>query len=166
MTLPMQSPEYFWDRLRLHDIMFVDDVEVDSSASMIIKSTYQPILITTIIDAQKHLTVEHRNTLSKILNKHTILLDGILKVYLHRLIHLDIIQNATPCYLHAYLVAHTHLDVFKAEVERLCNIGVLEPCGASQWASPSFIIPKKDGSVRWVSDFRELNKVIQRSIYP
>ena len=44
-------------------------------------------------------------------------------------------------------VAHIHLDVFKAKLLRLCDIGVLEKCGASQWASPTFIIPKKDGSV-------------------
>ena len=112
--------------------MFVDDVEVDSFASTITKSTYQPISISTIIDAQQHLTVEHRNTLFIILNKHTVLFDGILKVYPHRLVHLEIIQNATPRHLRAYLVAHIHLDVFKAELERLCNIGVLEPCGASQ----------------------------------
>jgi hypothetical protein len=37
-------------------------------------------------------------------------------------------------------------------------IEVLEKCGASEWGAGSFIIPKKDGRVRWVSDFRQLNK--------
>ena len=68
MTLPMQSPDYFLECSCLLNIMFVDDVEVDSFASMITKSTYQPISISTIIDAQQHLTVEHRNALYKILN--------------------------------------------------------------------------------------------------
>ena len=146
--------------------MFVDDMEVDSFASMITKSKYQPVSISTLVDAQKHLSVEDKNTLSVMLSKHTILFDDILKVYPHRLVHLDVIQNATPRYKLAYPVAHIHLEVFKAELSRLCEIGVLETCRASQWASPTFIIPKKDGSVRWVSDFRELNKVIQRHIYP
>ena len=61
--------------------------------------------------------------------------------------HLDTIPNATPCHLHAYPVAHIHLDVFKVELLSLCDIGVLEKSRASQWASPTFIIPKKDGSV-------------------
>ena len=56
---------------------------------------------------------------------------------------MDSIPNATPCHLRAYPVAHIHLDVFKAKLLRLCDIGILEKCGASQWASPTFIMPKK-----------------------
>ena len=45
-------------------------------------------------------------------------------------------------------------------------MGVLEPQGLSRWASPSFIVPKKDSAVRWISDLRELNKVVIRNQYP
>ena len=36
----------------------------------------------------------------------------------------------------------------------------------SEWASPTFIIPKKSGSVRFISDFREVNKRLVRTPYP
>ena len=116
MLVPMRSSDFFSDCTRLRNIIFFDDVEVDSFASTITKSTYHPISISTIVDTQKHLSVEDRNILSTMLNKHTVLFDGVLQVYPHQLVHLDTIPNATPCHLRAYPVAHIHLDVFKAEL--------------------------------------------------
>ena len=50
------------------------------------------------------------------------------------------------------------------EIERLVASGVLKKVNRSEWAAPTFIIPKKDGTVRFISDLRELNKRIKR--YP
>ena len=52
------------------------------------------------------------------------------------------------------------------ELNRLCELGVLEFQLASEWALPSFIIPKKDNTVRFISDFREVNKRLVRKPFP
>ena len=51
-------------------------------------------------------------------------------------------------------------------MEHLVRIGVLSKAGTSEWGSPTFIIPKKDGRIRWISDLHELNKVVVRHQYP
>jgi hypothetical protein len=52
------------------------------------------------------------------------------------------------------------------EINRLVLIGVLKKQSSSEWASPTFIIPKKDMTVWTISDFRELNKRIARRPFP
>jgi hypothetical protein len=51
-------------------------------------------------------------------------------------------------------------------LDHLVRIGVLAAQQESDWASPSFIIPKKDGRVHWISDLRQSNKVIRCKQYP
>jgi hypothetical protein len=48
------------------------------------------------------------------------------------------------------------------------DIGVLEEDYSSEWASriPSFEIPKKNGTIRVVTDFRKLNLLLKRRMSP
>ena len=60
----------------------------------------------------------------------------------------------------------SHLTVLKAELQRLLKIGVIEKAPRSEWIAGIFIVPKKDGRVRWVTDFRGLNKSLRRKVNP
>ena len=46
------------------------------------------------------------------------------------------------------------------ECDRLCQIGVLKKVNNSENGYPTFIIPKKNERVRFISDFRKLNKML------
>ena len=52
------------------------------------------------------------------------------------------------------------------EVDQLCKVSVLKKVNQSEWAALTFIIPKNDNTVRFISDFRELNQRIRRKLYP
>jgi hypothetical protein len=63
-------------------------------------------------------------------------------------------------------VSKVHKETIIKEVERLCQLGVLERQPASEWALPSFIMPKKDKTVRFLSYFWEVNKRLVRKPFP
>jgi hypothetical protein len=52
------------------------------------------------------------------------------------------------------------------DIVRLVDIGVLEEDYSSEWAFPSFAIPKQNGSstIRVVTDFRKLNLLLKHRI--
>ena len=57
--------------------------------------------------------------------------------------------------------------MFKKEVERLVLIGVLERSNKSEWGYPYFSKPEpKTNRVRFLSDFRNLNKQLKHKQYP
>jgi hypothetical protein len=55
---------------------------------------------------------------------------------------------------------------YSKEIVRLVDIGVLEEYYSSEWFSPSFAIPKKNGTIRVVTDFRKLNLLLKHRMSP
>jgi hypothetical protein len=54
------------------------------------------------------------------------------------------------------------------EIVRFVDIGVIEEDFSCEWAFlfPSFAIPKKNGTIRVVTDFRKLNLLLKRRMSP
>jgi hypothetical protein len=112
------------------------------------------------------LSTQQKADLKQILSEFTKLFVGTLGVYPHKKFHIELEPGAKPRHARPYPVPVIHLVTFKKELIHLCEICVLRPQGASEWSSPTFITPKKDGRVCWASDLRELNKVVRQRQYP
>ena len=110
---------------------------------------------------------EERTKFRTILEGHKVLFDGGLGLYPHEKFHLKVKEGAVPVHKKHYPVLHKRPDMFCQELMILVRDGVLKPCGMTDWASPTFIIPKPgSNTVHWVSNFGELNKVLERAKYP
>lgn len=65
-----------------------------------------------------------------------------------------------------YPVPNIKNETFYKELEHLVEIGVLTPAQQLQYGTPVFIIPKNQGTVRFITDYRKLNQKIVRKPYP
>ena len=94
------------------------------------------------------------------------LFDGSLGKWTGKPYHIELRPDAKPYHGRPYSVPKAFEHTLKSELERLVKIGVLKRVNRSEWAFPSFIIPKKDQTVRFINDLRELNKRIRRVPFP
>jgi len=113
-----------------------------------------------------HLTPSERDMLLSLLLNYKSLFDGTLGDWNRPTVSIELKDGAKPYHGRPYPIPQIHKATLMKEINRLVGIGVLKRQTSSEWASPTFIIPKKDKTVRTISDFRELNKQIDRRPYP
>jgi hypothetical protein len=94
------------------------------------------------------------------------LFDGTLGDWKLLPVSFELKKGAKPYHSRPYPIPKIHMATLMKEIDCLKLIGVLKWQPSSKWALPSFIIPKKDHTVRTISDFRELNKQNVRKPYP
>ena len=64
-----------------------------------------------------------------------------------------------------YRVSDTQRGIIEEHVTDMLNRGIIQP-SVSPWASPIMLVKKKDGTDRFVVDFRRLNSVTRKDSYP
>ena len=99
-----------------------------------------------------------KNKLLELLTEFEELFDGPLGDWKTEPIPFELNEGAKPYHGRPLPVPRVHKDTIIKELNRLCELGVLEFLPASEWASPSFITLKRDKTEHFISDFREVNK--------
>ena len=129
-------------------------------AAQIKKCKYGAVYVSEVSAKQEHMTAFKKKKLENVLKQFDVVFDRKLGHYPHKQIYLDLKPGLVPVTQRPYTVAHKNEEVFKDKLKHLCNKEVLKEAGPSAWGSPTMINTKKDGSVQWISDFRELNKCL------
>jgi hypothetical protein len=153
--LPMHNPRHLDDKeyLGMAEILEVQQ-EAEQMFGMdwynptcydseILDAKYGEVSTDDVVDQLTHLNDKQKQDLKGLLKDFTKLFDGTLGVYLHKKFHIDLVPGACPKHSGPYAISCIHLVAFKKELDRLVQIGVLSPQGASKWGSPTFVTPKR-----------------------
>ena len=126
---------------------------------------YVPADLDKVVQTCGHLTDFKKNRLlHALLNEYDHLFDGTLGTWWKEPHNIELKEGAKPYHSRPfpfpkkYTWAHS-----KSRVGKTHQIGSVKQINASEWAAPTFIISKKDATVRFISDFCELNKRIKRN---
>ena len=150
--------------LYLQDSQAVEDA-VDRMKH-ILDAKYAKADLDEYVQECDYLSAEEKKQLLALLKQYESLFDGTLGRWKNEKYDIELRPNVEPYHAKAYPIPKSYEKTLRMEVERLCKVGVLKKVNRSEWAAPTFIVPKKDKTVRFITDFRELNKRIKRKPFP
>ena len=130
------------------------------------KSNYHSHSLNDVIKSNTHLTSNIQNKLLETLTPFRSLFNEKLGLYTGKPLHFRTKNEHNLRYHNPYNIPIKYLPLVKQEVDRLVSLGVIEPTRHATHAAPCFIQPKKDETIRFLTDFKELNKNIIREPFP
>ena len=71
-----------------------------------------------------------------------------------------------PFNVNYYLIPRINKDILQKHLQHLLEIGVLTILHRYQYGTPIFITPKKEGTVRVITDYHRINHKLVRNLYP
>ena len=75
------------------------------------------------------------------------------------------VGDTKPIKQHPYRVSPVKREKLSEEVKFMLQNELIEPSN-SDWSSPCILVPKSDGSYRFCTDYRKVNKVTKTDAYP
>lgn len=74
-------------------------------------------------------------------------------------------ERSRPIYQRVRQTSPEEKKIVREEVGKMLDQGVIRP-SSSPWASPIVLVRKKDGSVRFCVDYRKLNDITVKDVFP
>ena len=127
----------------------------------ILNTNYKKGNLKKIVNNLKYLNNDKQCVILKISRKREEMFDGTLGNYTGPEYKIELLEGVKPYHAKPFPIPKLHKEIPRTEVNRIVNIGVLKSLSNSKWAALTFIIPKKNATVRLISDFRELNNRIK-----
>ena len=132
-----------------------------STATTILQAKYDKFSPQDIVSKCVHLVMPQQDKLLQLLSKFSRLFSGSLGRYVNKKCSIQLKDPSTPSiFCNPYSVPLIHQKVSQQELDHLISKKVLRRIPKSEWAFPTFLIPKKDRRVRWISDFWRPNKLL------
>ena len=126
----------------------------------------QPATLSSLVKVEDY--PGHRQTLITLLQQHRSVVAlpgeplGCTNIAEHTI---RVKPGSKPVYIPAYRLPHSQRSEVNKQVQEMLAQKVITESN-SEWNSPMFMVPKKDGSFRPVIDFRAVNKVTEEDRYP
>ena len=112
-------------------------------------------------------TATEQKSITDLLDSFPHLFDGSLGTFKNiEPYQIPLQPDAKPIHTRPYTIPQIYQHTVRTEIERLLKLGIIEKDISSPWASPCFVIPKKNGQVRLVVDYRKLNQQLIRQPFP
>ena len=132
----------------------------------ILDTKYSKADLKTIAESSTRLDHQEINDLYTLLKKYESLFDGNLGTWHGTPYYIKLKPDAEPYHGKHFPSPRIHELTYKQELDQLEAFKVIKKVNCSQWGAPTFLIPKKDSTVRLIYNFKELIKRILRKPYP
>ena len=117
-------------------------------------------------DINPDLTIEQQNKLRSLLHEYSDLFNENISDETTNLGEHSInTRDAIPTKVIYNRNSYKENEVIKSEIENMLKLKIIRP-SRSEWTAPVVLVKKKDGSIRFCVDFRKLNNVTVKEIYP
>ncbi|CAF4586516.1 unnamed protein product, partial [Didymodactylos carnosus] len=120
-----------------------------------------------ITDLLAHLPVDKQEQLQPVLLKHQTVFDTSSTTTIKTNIKHQIIikPHHHPIQQPSYRRSPKEKQIINEQVKEMLDHYIIRP-STSPWSSPVVIVKKKDGSPRFCVDYRKLNSITERDVYP
>ena len=131
----------------------------------IINSTYAKADLEQVVN-DSQINSEERTLLLSLIKYFEDLFDGTLGDWATEPVYLELKPDSKPFNSRYYLVPRINKETVHKDLNILVEIGFLTQLQQSQYGTPVFIIPKKEGNVRFITNYLRLNQKFVIKPYP